>query len=183
MSDRTGLGRSTLYAYMQDCPTGDSGRVQALRKRIDYLVAADKHREALESAETLVGEATDQALGMEELVGACYSIAYQERAKVVARMGENAKAFDDHIRAIWWWQNAMRLQGREREHSPSRAAKRLTEEAAALKVDIAKNLLQQKTATGILFRRQRSGRSRYRYCTPAARYFPWYPGRSGIVRV
>ncbi len=54
MSDRTGLGRSTLYAYMQDCPTGDSGRVQALRKRIDYLVAADKHREALESAETLV---------------------------------------------------------------------------------------------------------------------------------
>ncbi len=51
------------------CSPGDSGAPQALKKKIAYLIAADRKQEALVSAEVLVGRAEEGAMGMEQLVG------------------------------------------------------------------------------------------------------------------
>lgn len=131
------------------CPVGDTGRVQAVRKRIGYLLQVSRHAEALESAEGLVSEAQGQAAGMQFLVGACYSVAYQERAKVRSAMGEAREALRDYVRAIWWWQSAMRLQDREKEHTPKRAADRLAEHAQDLSIVLPRTQVVDCTERGL----------------------------------
>jgi hypothetical protein len=131
------------------CSPGDSGAPQALKKKIAYLIAADRKQEALVSAEVLVGRAEEGAMGMEQLVGAHCSIALQERVKAKAALGDSVGAFSDHVRAVWWWQQAMCLQGRVKEHSPVRAASRLVEIVATLNGDMSQASIRAATAEGL----------------------------------
>jgi hypothetical protein len=86
---------------------------------------------------------------MQFLVGACYSVAYQERAKVRSAMGEARESFRDYVRAIWWWQSAMRLQDREKEHTPKRAADRLAEHAQDLSIVLTRAQVVDCTERGL----------------------------------
>ncbi len=88
-------------------------------------------------------------MGMEQLVGAHCSIALQERVKAKAALGDSVGAFSDHVRAVWWWQQAMCLQGRVKEHSPVRAASRLVEIVATLNGDMSQASIRAATAEGL----------------------------------
>lgn len=129
---------------------GDSERQQAHRKRISYLILAERPDDALAAADEMLGEATDQAMGIADLVGTSYAISYRQRAKAWAAKGDSEASLMDEVRASWHWQRAMRLQGRDkREQTLKRTAKDLMEPIEGLGLPLKQKTVMDLTSAGL----------------------------------
>ena len=116
---------------------GERTRPPAQKKRIYYLLLAERPEEALETANQIIAEAATEAGGDARFVGTCCSFGYRERARVWQAMKRFDDAFLDCIRATWYWHDAMRHQDRTNdEHTPERAAEALLGDAAKYNIPV-----------------------------------------------
>ncbi len=139
-----------LHTTIEEMPLGQQLRPPMYRKVIGYLIAAGRLEEARVDANRMIEEAPREATGRPEMMGTCYNAAYRERARVHLATGKSLDAFLDSVRASWFWQHAMRLQGRDRdEHTPESAVDGLEEALETCGLDLPKTRLRSLTIEGL----------------------------------
>ncbi len=131
---------------------GERSRPPAFEKKIYYLIGVKRFDEALASADQMIAESEKEAEGFPQLLGTYYSAGYNQRGKVLGAQGKPEEAFLEYVKATWHWQQAMKLQGRDKdEHTPQRAAETLSEHNLDLDIYIDDDVLEDETVKGLQY--------------------------------